>query len=142
MTKSLYIVVVGCGRLGSLLASHFSQQNHSVVVIDRNPSAFARLTADFSGFPIAGDAAEMNILKAAKLERARVAIAVTGKDNLNILVSQLAKIVFRVPIVLTRILDPAREEIYRQLDLTAIGTTRIAATAFVQTLQQQLEEKI
>lgn len=139
---NFYIVVIGCGRLGSILASHLSQQGHNLVVIDRDKSAFDCLTEDFSGFTITGDAAEMSVLQGAKLNKAQVAIAVTGKDNLNIMVSQLAKTVFKVPIVLTRILDPAREEIYQQLGLITIGTTQLSATAFLQTLQQQLEEKV
>ena len=138
MKKSLYIAVIGCGRLGSILASDLSQQGHDVVVIDRDNSAFDRLSDEFSGFSIIGNAAEMNVLQAAKLNKAQVAIAVTGKDNLNILVSQLAKTVFNVPIVLTRILDPAREEIYQQLGLTIISTTKISAIAFVEALQQRL----
>ena len=142
MAKSLDVNIIGCGRLGSILASHLSQQGHNLVVIDRDKSAFDYLTEDFSGFTFTGDAAEMNVLQAAKLDRTKVAIAVTGKDNLNIMVSQLAKTVFKVPIVLTRILDPAREEIYQQLGLITIGTTQISATAFLQTLQQQLEEKV
>ena len=142
MAKSLELIVIGCGRLGSVLASHFSQQGHNVVVIDRDKSAFEHLTEEFSGFAIYGDAAEMQILQQAKLEKADCAIAVTGKDNLNIMVSQLAKTVFGVPIVLTRILEPAREEIYQKLGLTTISTIKISATAFFQTLQQQLEEKI
>ncbi len=142
MAKSLDITVIGCGRLGSILASHFSQQGHNVVIIDRDRSAFPRLAEEFSGFSITGDAAEMKVLQAAKLNKAQVAIAVTGKDNLNVMVSQLAKTVFQVPIVLTRILDPAREEIYRQLGLTTISTTKISAAAFLQTLQQQLKEKL
>ncbi len=142
MQKSLYIAVIGCGRLGSILASDLSQQGHEVVVIDSDNSAFNRLEVEFSGFSVSGNAAEMNVLQAAKLNRARVAIAVTGKDNLNILVSQLAKTVFNVPIVLTRILDPAREEIYQKLGLTTITTTKISAVAFLETLQQQLEENV
>ena len=142
MKKSLYIAVIGCGRLGSILASDLSQQGHEVVVIDRDRSAFARLEIEFSGFTLTGDAAEMNILQAAKLNKAQVAIAVTGKDNLNILVSQLAKNVFQVPIVLTRILAPSKDEIYQQLGLATISTTKISAVAFLQTLQQQLEEKL
>lgn len=142
MKTSLYIIVIGCGRLGSILASYLSQHGHEVVIIDRDKSAFAHLAEEFSGFPIAGDAAEMNLLQAAKLNKAQVAIAVTGKDNLNIMVSQLAKTVFKIPIVLTRILDPAREKIYQQLGLTTISTTKISAAAFLQTLQQQLEENL
>ncbi len=142
MAKSLDITVIGCGRLGSILATHLSQQGHKVVIIDRDPSAFDCLAEEFSGFLVTGDAAEMNVLKAAKLNKAQVMIAVTGKDNLNIMISQLAKTVFQVPIVLTRILDPAREEIYQNLGLTIISTTTISAAAFSQTLQQQLEENV
>ena len=138
MAKSLYIAIVGCGLLGSILASRLSQQGHDVVVIDRDKSTFNHLAPEFSGFQIAGDAAEMNVLREAKLDRANCAIAVTGKDNLNILVSQLAKNVFQVPIVLTRILDPTKEEIYQQLGLTTISPTKISAAVFLQTLQQQL----
>jgi trk system potassium uptake protein TrkA len=141
MKKTVYIVVIGCGRLGSILASSLSQQGHEVVVIDRDRSSFSTLTEGFSGFTLTGNAAEMNVLEAAKLDRAQVAIAVTGKDNLNIMVSQLAKNVFKVPIVLTRILDPAREEIYQQLGLSTISTTKIAATTFLQNLQQQLVDR-
>ena len=139
MAKSLDITVIGCGRLGSILASHFSKQGHNVVVIDQDKSAFEHLTEEFSGFALTGDAAEMQVLQEAKLDKADCAIAVTGKDNLNIMVSQLAKTVFNVPIVLTRILDPTKDEIYQQLGLNTISPTKISATVFIQALQQQLE---
>lgn len=140
MKKSIYVAIIGCGRLGSILASDLSQQGHEVVVIDQDKSTFTRLSEEFSGFSIIGDAAEMNVLQAAKLDEVQVIIAVTGKDNLNIMVSQLGKTIFNVPIVLTRILDPAREEIYHKLGLTTISTTKISAVAFLQTLQQQLKD--
>ena len=57
MKKSIYIAIIGCGRLGSILASDLSQQGHEVVVIDRDKSAFARLSEEFSGFSLVGDAA-------------------------------------------------------------------------------------
>ena len=69
MKKAVYIVIIGCGRLGAILATSLSQQGHEVVVIDKNPSAFSALTEEFSGFTLTGNAAEMNILEAAKLER-------------------------------------------------------------------------
>ncbi|MEM8829204.1 MAG: TrkA family potassium uptake protein [Cyanobacteria bacterium P01_G01_bin.19] len=136
--KSLYIVVIGCGRLGSILAGDLSQQGHEVVVIDRDKSAFARLGGEFSGFTVAGNAAEIKTLQKASLNKARVAIAVTGNDNLNIMMSQLAKTTFDIPIVLTRIQESARAEIYRQLGLTIIDTTQVSATACLQTLHEQL----
>ena len=138
MVKSLYIVVIGCGRLGSILASDLSQQGHEVVVIDRDKSTFARLGIEFSGFTIAGNAAEIKVLQRANINKAGVAIALTGNDNLNLTISQLAKTVFDVPIVLTRIQEPARAEIYRQLGLTIINTTQVSATACLQALDRQL----
>ena len=138
MKKSLYIAVIGCGRLGAILASDLSKQGHKVVVIDVDNSTFNYLSKEFSGFSITGNTAEMSVLESAKLDQAEIAIAVTGKDNLNIMVSQLAKTVFEVPIVLTRILDPAREEIYQKLGLTTISTTKISAVAFLDTIQQKL----
>ena len=75
MNKSLYIAVIGCGRLGSILAVDLSKQGHEVVVIDRHKSAFNNLSAEFSGFSVDGDAAELKVLQAAKLDRAKVAIA-------------------------------------------------------------------
>lgn len=138
MMKSLYIVVIGCGRLGSILASDLSQQGHQVVVIDRDKSAFTRLREEFSGFTVAGNVAEMNVLHQANLNKARVAIAMTGNDNLNITISQLAKIIFDVPIVLTRLQEPARAKIYQKLGLTIIDSTQVSATACLQALDRQL----
>ncbi|MGK7895552.1 MAG: NAD-binding protein [Xenococcus sp. (in: cyanobacteria)] len=138
MKKSLYIAVIGCGRLGAILASDLSKQGHKVVVIDVHNSTFNHLSKEFSGFSIAGNTAEMSVLESAKLDQAEIANAVTGKDNLNIMVSKLAKNVFEFPIVLTRILDPAREEIYQKLGLTTISTTKISAVAFLDALQQKL----
>lgn len=136
--KSLYIVVIGCGRLGSILAGDLSQQGHEVVVIDRDKSSFARLGGEFSGFTVAGNTAEIKILQKASLNKARVAISVTGNDNLNIMMSQLAKTTFDIPIVLTRIQESARAEIYRQLGLNIIDTTRVSATACLHALDRQL----
>ncbi|MDD4457462.1 MAG: NAD-binding protein, partial [Syntrophotalea acetylenica] len=54
-----YVVIVGCGRLGSLLAGLLSEVGSSVVIIDVNESAFELLSAEFSGFRIVGDAVEI-----------------------------------------------------------------------------------
>ena len=66
MSKSLYIAVIGYGRLGSILASDLSKQGYEVVVIDRDSSTFDRLNEEFSGFSIMGNALELNVLQAAK----------------------------------------------------------------------------
>ncbi len=138
MATSQYIVVVGCGRLGSILASRLSHQGHRVVVIDYHESTFSSLSEEFSGFKISGDAAELSILRQAQINRANCLLAVTGEDNLNLMVAQVAKVIFEVETVLARVREPAREEIYRDFGISTISPIKLSATAFLQALQSHL----
>ena len=128
---SQYIVVVGCGRLGSMLASRLSSQGNSVVVIDPHENSFNNLSSDFSGFQITGDASEIEILRSAKVEQADCVLAVTDKDNINLMVAQVAKSIFQIGIVIARVFDPAREQIYRDFGIATISPTQLSADAFM-----------
>ena len=128
---SQYIVVVGCGRLGSMLASRLSSQGNSVVVIDPHESSFSNLSSDFSGFQITGDASEIEILRSAKVDQADCVLAVTDKDNINLMVAQVARNVFEIGIVIARVFDPAREQIYRDFGIATISPTQLSADAFM-----------
>lgn len=130
-----YIVVVGCGRLGSLLASRLSGEGNSVVVIDRSESTFGDLSGEFSGFQIEGDATELATLEAAKVGQANCLLAVTNKDNINIMVAQIAKTMFNVPTVLARVFDPKREELYGEFGIQTISPNQLSADRFFQTLK-------
>ena len=131
---SQYIVVVGCGRLGSILASRLSTQGNSVVVIDPQENSFKNLSSDFSGFQISGDASEIAVLRSAKADKADCLLAVTDKDNINLMVAQVAKNIFEIGIVLARVFDPAREKIYRDFGIATISPTQLSADAFVANL--------
>jgi trk system potassium uptake protein TrkA len=137
MAKSQYIVIVGCGRLGCILASRLSSQGHSVIIIDRDESTFKSLSVEFSGFQIIGDAAELAVLQSANTQKADCLLAVTGKDNLNLMVAQLAKTLFKVPTVLARVYHPLREAIYQEFGIGTISPTELAAEAFLQSLENQ-----
>lgn len=129
--KSLYVVVVGCGRLGSHLANLLSRGGHRVVVIDRNEATFAKLaTESFSGFRVAGDASEPTVLQKSKIERADLLIAATHEDNVNLMVALVAKRVFGVKHVMARVYDPAREQMYLDLGVATVCPTLIAGAAF------------
>jgi trk system potassium uptake protein TrkA len=141
MTSSLYIVVVGCGRLGAFLASRLSSEGNAVVVIDRNPSTFEELSPEFSGFRIEADATHLSALKQAKLDRADVLIATTHDDNVNLMVAQIAKKVYAVPNVLARVFDPKREEVYRMLGIKTISPTSVAADLFLRTVDSMKTNK-
>ena len=128
---SRYVVIVGCGRLGSTLANTLSTQGDAVVVIDRSEAAFANLSAEFSGYRIHGDAAELSVLRQAKVERADVVCAATDRDNLNLFVAQAASELFGVKHVAARLFDPTREPIFEELDVITISPTMLAAEAFL-----------
>jgi trk system potassium uptake protein TrkA len=134
MRDSQYVVIVGCGRVGSLLANSLSRDGHLVVVIDRKESTFERLSPDFSGFRIEGDATQLSVLREARLSGAATCIVTTHEDNVNLMVAQVAQKVFSVPNVLARVFDPRREQVYSRLGVRTICPTTAAIEMFLQAL--------
>ena len=141
MKNSRYIIVVGCGRLGSHLANCLSRDGNLVVVIDRKETTLNELSPDFSGFRINGDATHMAVLKEAKLKDADVLIATTHDDNVNLMVAQVAKKIFHVSHVLVRVYDPKREEVYAQLGVDTICPTSVAADMFLRTVSGSVKHQ-
>lgn len=129
--KTKYIILVGCGRLGSLLANRFSLKGHSIVVIDLLPESFEQLSSDFSGFTIEGDATELAVLTKAKIDRADAVFTVTSNDNINLMVAQIAKDIYKIPTVMARVFDPKREVAYNNLNIRTLCPTLLAADEFV-----------
>lgn len=122
------VVVMGCGRVGSRVASILDHNGHSVAVIDTNPTAFHRLSDEFTGDTIIGTAIDEDVLRSAGIEEADAFVAVTNGDNRNIMAAQVARAIFNVPTVITRIYDPVREDTYRRLGLSTVcPTTTISA---------------
>lgn len=133
-----YIIVVGCGRLGSILANQLSKDGHSVVVIDRNADAFDKLSPDFSGYRIHSSTVEIAALREAEIDKADCLLATTDQDNVNMMVAQIAKTIFHVPLVLARVYEPAHEIIYHELDVKVISPAHLAADAFLDALGDSL----
>ncbi|MBK8990016.1 MAG: TrkA family potassium uptake protein [Chloroflexi bacterium] len=88
--------------MGGLLANQLSIAGHSVVVVDHHEAAFGTLTAEFSGCRIHAHAVELATLRAAKVDQADCVLVTTGKDNINLVVAQIARTTFAVPMVITR----------------------------------------
>ena len=139
MGSSQYVVIVGCGRLGSLLASRLSGLGNSVVVIDRDERAFENLSTEFSGFRVTGDAAELAVLRQARIDKAECVLATTSNDNVNVMVAQVARAVFDVTKVMARVNDPSREEVYREFGIETICPTNLSAAAFLNALRDRGE---
>src|SRR3990172_10162033 len=101
----MYIVIMGCGRVGSQLSKRLTLEGHEVGVIDKDPRAFKRLGKIFKGKMIEGIGFDLEVLKKAEIERADAFIAVTNGDNHNVVGALTAKNRFRVPKVVARIYD-------------------------------------
>lgn len=123
----MYIIVVGCGRVGSRLAQHLSAEGHNVVVIDKNPRSFRRLGSTFNGLTIEGVGFDEDILKQAGIEKADALAAVTDLDNTNMMVAEMATRLFDVPQAIARLYNPERERTYQQLGLEYVCGTVLTA---------------
>jgi len=134
-----YVVIVGCGQVGSMLANRLSSLGSNVVAIDRDEAAFDNLSAEFSGFRVLGEAAELATLRQANIERADCLLAVTPHDNVNLMVAQMAGVTFGVPKVIARILDPAREVVYREFGIETVNPTTATVDLFLLALQKEPE---
>jgi trk system potassium uptake protein TrkA len=118
----VHIVVVGCGRVGSELATTLSIADHEVVIVDKHPSAFRRLTDAFTGSRVVGLGFDRDTLHAAGVEDAAALAAVTSGDNSNVLTARIAREYFQVPNVVARIYDPRRAVIYQRLGIPTVAT--------------------
>ncbi len=135
MDNKMYIIIVGCGRLGSYLANKLSSQGHSIVVIDEKESNFEKLTNEFSGFKVEGDASQFSVLKQAKISKADMVMAVTNDDNLNLMVVQIAKKMFGVKKILARVYEPERQKIYQELGIDSVCPTLLSGELVMQKLE-------
>lgn len=131
------IVIMGCGRTGAQLASMLDAEGHQITIVDVNDYSFHRLPVGYNGIALVGDGTNEETLKKAGIQEADAFVAVTQGDNRNIMASQIAKHIFKVPKVLTRIYDPLRKEIYNDLGLEAFSPTII----FAQLLKDNLLDR-
>lgn len=118
------VIVIGCGRVGSMLAGLLAREGHDVRVVDRRPQAARRLPDSPRIRFHEGNGYSRSVLSAAGIEHADAFVAVTSGDNSNIVSARTAKDTYRVPVVLARIHDPRRADIYRDLGIPTIASVR------------------
>jgi len=119
----MYVIIVGCGRVGAELAKLLSGEGHDVVIIDKSQDSFSRLEDTFNGLTMVGNGFDLALLKQVGIDKADAFCAVTNGDNTNLISAQVAKKIFRVPKVFARVYDPQRAHIYAALGLDIISGT-------------------
>jgi trk system potassium uptake protein TrkA len=119
------VVILGCGRVGARLAGMLETAGHQVSMIDKSIEAFARLAPNFAGLVVLGNGIDEDVLEQAGIGTADALCALTNSDNTNIMASQVAREVFHVTRVITRIYDPERQDTFRAAGLETVCPTRV-----------------
>lgn len=133
----MYIVVVGGGKVGYHLAKSLLAEEQEVLIIERNGAKADRITRDLGATAIVGDGAEVATLEQAGLERADVVAAVTGHDEDNLIIAQVAKRRFNVPRTVARINNPRNEFIFTELGIDAtVSATQVILSIIQQEIPQ------
>ena len=117
----MYIIIVGCGRLGSNLAKGLADDGNDICIIDRNGEKLDDLGSGFNGHKIKGIEFDSVNLMEAGVTKADVLLAVTPDDSINITVSLIAKKIFYVPKIIARVNEPGKKSIYSKLEIDTIS---------------------
>ena len=117
----MFVLIVGCGRVGSSIAHSMLLEGHEVSVLDEDSEAIALLDRDADasweergGRFTEGTALEIDALLAAGIEQADAFVASTDGDNTNLVIAQIAQRRFNIERVVVRVLDPARARWYAE----------------------------
>lgn len=123
----MYIIVVGAGKVGYYLARTLLQEDHEALLIERDASKVDYHSERLGSAVIRGDGAEASTLASAGAARADVVIAVTGDDEDNLVICQVAKNKFQVDRTIARVNNPKNEHLFKLLgvDVTVSQTNYI-----------------
>lgn len=119
------VIVMGCGRVGARVASALAREGHEVTIFDVNPESFRRLPEHPNLTALVADGRQQDDLRRVGLEGADAFVAASSRDTANALAAQVAHHLFHIPKVVCRIYDPARQELYTSLGLTALSPTNL-----------------
>jgi trk system potassium uptake protein TrkA len=131
----MYVVVAGGGKVGFYLAKTLINEGHEVLVIERDRKKSDLINEELGSVVLRGDACEASILSEAGVNRADVVVAVTGDDEDNLVICQMAKKKFNVPRTIARINNPKNEQIFR---LLGIDATVSSTDVIMQQIEQEL----
>jgi trk system potassium uptake protein TrkA len=131
----MYMIVVGGGKVGYYLAKELVEEGHEVLVIEQDRGKVDRITEELGDIALRGDGCEAATAEVAGFGRADIVLAVTGDDEDNLVICQVAKTMFNVPRTIARINNPKNETIFRKL---GIDTTVSATAAVLAQIEQEL----
>lgn len=127
-------LIVGAGRVGSAVAARLRSEGWEVVVVDESEEALGRLGPNWPGEFHLGHGMDTSVLERAGIADADAFVASTDGDNTNIVIAQVAKLRYEVPVVAARILDPARADFYSGRGFDVVSPTKTAIGALTESV--------
>src|SRR5918912_3667867 len=102
----MYVIIVGAGKVGLNLGRELRAKGHEVTLIESDPTRFATVEEEFEHQAQYGDGSELWVMERAGVERAEMLIAVTGDDEDNMLICQVAREKYGVERIISRCNNP------------------------------------
>ncbi|MFA5356765.1 MAG: NAD-binding protein [Candidatus Omnitrophota bacterium] len=122
----MHIVIVGAGKVGYFLAKRLIDNKHTVSVVDKDKQLCEQTAKALEALVVKGDGCDPHILEEAGVARADVIAAVTGEDEDNLIICQLAKELFKVRRTVGRVNDPDNEHTFTELGVDVpVDATKI-----------------
>lgn len=126
----MYIVIMGGGKVGNYLADVLLRQHHEVAVLEANRAQADRLSMELQGqyLIINGDGCDSDFQEDAGIRNADVFVAVTGRDDDNLVACEIATRVFNVPRCIARVNNPKNRRIFREVGIESVSSTMLIAS--------------
>src|SRR5881296_2455717 len=123
----MYIIIGGGGDVGYYLTKSLLGQGHEVLLLEKGSTRYQALSEELGQAVVRGDACEARTMEEVGANRADVVIAVTGEDDDNLVICQMAKAHFKVPRTIARLNNPKNERLFQKLgiDVSVSPTTSI-----------------
>jgi trk system potassium uptake protein TrkA len=124
----MHILIVGAGKVGYFLAKRLVASRHTVGIVEKDKNICDEVAKELEALVINGDGCDPRILQEAGVERADVLAAVTGEDEDNLVICQLAKERFNVRRTVGRVNNPDNEYTFTELGIDVpVDSTKIIA---------------
>ena len=134
----MYVLIAGGGKIGANLARSLLRVGHEVTLVEQRRDRFERLEDEFEHVVIHGDATEIFVLERAGIARPPdVVAALTGDDEDNLIICQLAREKYGVPKVIARVNDPRNQA---HFDLLGISPTVSATRGLMALIEHEVPE--
>jgi len=134
----MYLIVAGGGKVGANVASSLLEMGHEVTLVEQRSDRYSRLEEKFGPVAMRGDATEIHVLERAGIDRPPdILFAVTGDDEDNLVIAQIAKEGYGVPKVIARVNDPRNQQ---HFDLLGITQTVCATSGILGLVEHEVPQ--